>query len=131
MPRATVEVRRSYAAEEEVAILDAVHAALVAAFRIPEQDKHLRLVVHEPHRFAVPPTLDQPDRATLVTIDCFAGRSLGAKRALYSEIVTRLDALGIPPGCVSILLRESPLEDWGISGGQAACDVELGFEVRV
>ena len=32
------------------AIIDAVHAALMAAFRIPAKDKHVRLQVHEPHR---------------------------------------------------------------------------------
>ena len=32
------------------AIIDAVHAALMAGFRIPATDKHVRLQVHEPHR---------------------------------------------------------------------------------
>ena len=31
----------------------------------------------------------------------------------------------------SITLRESPTENWGIRGGQAACDVDLGFNVKV
>jgi phenylpyruvate tautomerase PptA (4-oxalocrotonate tautomerase family) len=131
VPHALIEVRRRYTAAEEVAIIDAVHAALVAGFRIPPQDKHLRLVVHEPHRFAVPPTLSDPESYTLVTIDCFTGRSLGAKRHLYAEIVERLAVLGIPRDHVSISLRESELENWGIRGGQAACDVDLGFDVRV
>ena len=38
MPSTTIEVRRSYRAEEEVAIIDAVHDALVAAFEIPPAD---------------------------------------------------------------------------------------------
>jgi hypothetical protein len=29
------------------------------------------------------------------------------------------------------MLREIPKENWGIRGGQAACDVELGFKVEV
>jgi hypothetical protein len=32
---------------------------------------------------------------------------------------------------VSVSLRESPTENWGIRGGQAACDVDLGFNVKV
>ncbi|MGI5127689.1 hypothetical protein ACQEVB_12830 [Pseudonocardia sp. CA-107938] len=59
-----------------------IHGALVTAFRIPAEDKHVRLVVHEPHRFACSPKRTQP-------------------------------------------------EDWGIRGGQAASDVDLGFDVRV
>ena len=30
-----------------------------------------------------------------------------------------------------ITLRESPAENWGIRGGQAASDVDLGFDVNV
>lgn len=131
MPHALIEVRRRWSDEQEVAIIDAVHGALVAAFRIPPNDKHVRLVVHQPHRFAVPPKLTRPEFLTLVSIDCFAGRSTQAKRDLYAQIVDRLAALGIPKDHVSITLRESPAQNWGIRGGQAACDVDLGFDVNV
>lgn len=131
VPSSTVEVRRRYGAAEEVAIIDAVHDALVSAFRIPAGDKHVRLVAHEPHRFACAPGLATPERYTLVTVDCFAGRSVEAKRNLYREITDRLAVLGIPPDHVTILLRESGTENWGIRGGQAACDVDLGFDVHV
>lgn len=131
MPHALVEVRRRWSDAEEVAIIDAVHGALVAAFLIPPEDKHVRLIAHEPHRFGCPPKLTQPEFLTLVSIDCFAGRSVQAKRNLYAEIVDRLAAFGIPRDHVSITLRESPAENWGIRGGQAACDVNLGFNVHV
>lgn len=131
MPNALVEVRRQWSVSEETAIIDAVHGALVAAFLIPAADKHVRLVVHEPHRLAGPPDLAQPEFLTMVSIDCFSGRSLEAKRRLYAEIVDRLAALGVPRDHVSITLRESHAENWGIRGGQAACDVDLGFDVGV
>ena len=70
------------------------------------------------------------DTYTRVTIDCFAGRTIDAKRQLYREIVERLEGLGIPRQDVSILLRESPTENWG-SGGQAASDYDLGFTIPV
>lgn len=131
MPIALVEVRRQYAEADEVAIIDAVHGALVAAFHIPPKDKHVRLMVHEPHRFACSPEQTKPEFYTLVTIDCFAGRSVEAKRKLYAEIVERLSAFGIPRGDVTIVLREIPTENWGIRGGRAACDLDLGFKVDV
>lgn len=131
MPSALIEVRRSRSVAEEVELIDAVHESLVAAFRIPPQDKDIRLVVHEPHRFACSPDLAQPELKTLVSIDCFAGRSVDAKRALYAEMVTRLEALGIPRDHVTITVRESSAENWGVHGGQAACDVDLGFAVEV
>lgn len=131
MPSTTIEIRRRYSEVDEVGLIDAVHDALVAAFQIPREDKHLRLVVHEPHRFATSPGLRHPERYTLVTIDCFSGRSLEAKRNLYREIVGRLAAFDIPADHVTVLLRESSQENWGVRGGQAACDVDLGFTVEV
>ncbi|ORW94928.1 tautomerase family protein [Mycolicibacter terrae] len=131
MPTVLIEVRRRYEPAEEVAIIDAVHGALVTAFQIPAQDKNVRLIAHEPHRFAVPEHLAQPEYRTLISIDCFTGRSLDAKRALYAEIVERLAALGIPRDHVMITLHEVDRQNWGIRGGQAASDVELGFNVRV
>lgn len=131
MPSTLIEVRRPYAESEEVAIIDAVHDALVAAFRIPSGDKHVRLISHEPHRFSHSPGLSRPELYTLVAIDCFAGRSVQAKRDLYREIVNRLEDLGIPPDHVTIVLRESALENWGVRGGQAASDIDLGFDVTV
>lgn len=131
MPSSLVEVRRRYTQSEEMAIIDALHDALVAAFRIPPEDKHVRLLAHEPHRYSHSPNLAKPELHTLVSIDCFAGRSVQAKRNLYTEIVDRFAALGIPPDHVTIVLRESATENWGIRGGQAACDIDLGFDVNV
>jgi phenylpyruvate tautomerase PptA (4-oxalocrotonate tautomerase family) len=131
MPHVLVEVRWEYSEAEEVALMDAVHSALRTAFRIPPSDRHVRLVAHEPHRFACPPGKTQPDRYTLVSVDAFAGRSLDAKRALYREIVESLEPLGIPRDHVSIVVRDIALTNWGIRGGVAACDVDLGFDVNV
>jgi phenylpyruvate tautomerase PptA (4-oxalocrotonate tautomerase family) len=45
--------------------------------------------------------------------------------------VENLGTLGIPPDHVLVLLDEVPRENWGIRGGRAACDVDLGFKVDV
>lgn len=131
MPSVLIEVRRQYSRDEEVAIMDAVHMALREAFKIVPGDKNVRFIAHEPHRFAFPPAREVPDFYTHISIDAFAGRSLDAKRRLYREIVTRLEPFGIPRDHVKILLREIPKENWGIRGGQAGCDVELGFQVEI
>ena len=112
-------------------MMDAVHESLVSAFRIPQEDRHVRLIEYLPHRLLRGTGEPRADHYTRVTIDCFAGRSIDAKRALYREIVARLATLGVPPEDVSILLRESPIENWGIRGGAAACDLDLGFIVEV
>jgi len=131
MPSSVVEIRRECSVAEEIALIDAVHEALVTAFHIPPADKHVRLIAHRPHRCSHAPGLASPELYTLVAIDCFAGRSVDAKRNLYREITRRLEALGIPADHVTIILRENALENWGIRGGRAACDIDLGFDVNV
>ena len=126
MPNATIEVRRQYTPAEETAIIDAVHAAMMEGLKIPEADKTVRLVVHEPHRFP-----HESEWYTLVDVDLFSGRSFGAKKALYEAIVRNLGPFGIPGDQIKILLRESPAENWGIRGGVPASAVDLGFEVNV
>jgi hypothetical protein len=131
MPSVLIEVRKLYSPDEEIALMEAVHAALREAFKILPTDRNMRLVVHEPHRFPCPPDRTRPELYTHVSIDAIAGRSLNAKRSLYRTVVANLGRLGIPADHVKILLREIPLENWGIRGGQAACDVDLGFKIDV
>lgn len=131
MPSVLIEVKRGYSKDEELAIMEAVHRALIEAFKIKPSDRHVRLIVHEPHRFLCPPDRDTPEYSTLISIDCLAGRSLDAKRNLYRTIVDNLGDLGIPKDHTKILLREFELENWGLRGGQAGCDIDLGFKVDV
>jgi phenylpyruvate tautomerase PptA (4-oxalocrotonate tautomerase family) len=128
MPVTTIEVRRRYSPEQEVAIIEAVHAALVEGLQIPLWDKIIRFVAHEPHRFTSDP--GKGESFTLVSIDLFAGRSLKAKRALYAAMAERLAPLGIARDHLKVLLREIPREDWGIRGVPAS-EIELGYQIEV
>lgn len=131
MPSALIEIRRQYTHAQEIELMEAVHLALRDAFKIEPGDKNIRLIVHDPHRFACPPAREKPAYYTHISIDAFAGRSLDAKRHLYKAIVENLEPLGIPQDHVKILIREITKENWGIRGGQAGCDVELGFKIEV
>lgn len=131
MPSVLIEVRREYPPETESEIMEAVHSALREAFKILPGDRNVRLLVHEPHRFQCPPERSKPECYTHISIDCFAGRTRDAKRKLYKTIVENLSRFGIPSDHVKIMLREIAAENWGIRGGQAACDVDLGFDVTV
>ena len=131
MPSVLMEVRQQYSTEIEEGIMEAVHAALREAFKILPGDRNVRLLVHEPHRFQCPPDREKPECYTHISIDCFSGRSIDAKRLLYKAIVNNLAVFGIPGDHIKIMLREITAENWGIRGGQAACDVDLGFKVDV
>jgi phenylpyruvate tautomerase PptA (4-oxalocrotonate tautomerase family) len=130
MPKSLVEVRRPYTPQEQAAIMDAVYGALVAAFKIPAHDRTVRYIEHRPEHFLHAPQLAHPERDTVVTIDCFSGRSLDAKRRLYAEIVERLAPVGIPADHVTVILHEVTAENWGL-GGRAGSDVDLGFKVDI
>ena len=129
MPTVTIEVKYQYTTEQEVAIIDAVHRAMMDGIKTPEWDKNIRLIVHAPHRFTSPP--GKSERYTLVTFDMFSGRSIEAKRALYSAIVQNLSALDIQPSDVLINLREHHPENWGVQGGKPASEVDIGFKISV
>jgi phenylpyruvate tautomerase PptA (4-oxalocrotonate tautomerase family) len=128
MPIVHVHVRAGRPAAERKAILDGVHAALVEAFRIPEQDRNQLLHEHAPDAFESA----KGPQFTLVEATVFPGRSLEAKRRLYAAVVRNLaQRPGIPPEAVLVVLHEPALECWGVRGGKAATDVQLGFEVKV
>jgi phenylpyruvate tautomerase PptA (4-oxalocrotonate tautomerase family) len=71
------------------------------------------------------------EKFTRIEITMFTGRSLDAKRKLYKAIVRNLEPFGVPANDVKIVPVEVPPENWGLRGGRAACDVDLGFELRV
>lgn len=128
MPSVLIEVRKQYSRIQEIALMKEVHLALQEAFKT-KGGMNVRLLVHEPHRFACPENKEKPELYMHITIDCLSGRSLEAKRNLYRIIVEKLEVFEIPRDHVKILLRETISENWGIRGGQAACDVDLGFRI--
>jgi phenylpyruvate tautomerase PptA (4-oxalocrotonate tautomerase family) len=129
MPSVKIEMRRWMSAQTKQAVLDAVHASLVSAFKIPDHDRNQRVVEYEPEDFES--SAGKGERFTIVTTDAFSGRSIDAKRALYGELCSRLSSLGIPPNDLLVIIHDVPLESWGTRGGKAACDIDLGFEVKV
>ena len=129
MPLVKIEMREGRTTAAKQALLDAVHEALVAAFAIPVTDRQQRVLEYPGENFEVP-TGKSADHL-LVTIDAFPGRSAAAKRDLYAGIVGRFAELGVDPLDVLIVVNEIPLQNWGIQGGQAAADVDLGFSLEV
>jgi phenylpyruvate tautomerase PptA (4-oxalocrotonate tautomerase family) len=133
MPLTTIDIRTTYPEQVEIDIIEAVQKTLLDTLLLPAHDRNVKLAVHAPHRMIVPPTLAQPDKRTVVSVAMFPGRSMDAKRRLYQAIVSNLEGCqaAIPRDHVLICLQEVPFEHWGIRGGQAACDVDLGFSTNI
>jgi phenylpyruvate tautomerase PptA (4-oxalocrotonate tautomerase family) len=111
------------------AIMAEVHEALVVAFKIPDDDRNQRLIEIEPENFEYP--AGYTENFITIELTVFPGRTLHAKKALYHEIVARLQKLRIPPSDILIILHEPPLENWGIRGGYPASEVNIGFRIDV
>src|ERR1700704_841367 len=123
MPNTLIATRAGWITDP-AAVIEAVQSALREALKIPEGDRTLRLIEHPASHFAVPP--GRGERFTLVEVTMFSGRSMGAKRALYQAIVRNLAALDI-----KITLIETPADNWGLRGGMAASEIDLGFKIDV
>jgi hypothetical protein len=129
MPDVLAEVRKGWVASRGVQFLDAIHAAIVETLHTPEDDKVLRLVEHPPEHFAIPGSAGE--RYTYIEIAMFAGRTLVTKRALYKAIVRNLEPFGVPAKDVKIILIEVSPGSVGMRGGIAACDLDIGYEIKV
>ena len=126
MPSTLITLRKPRPPAERAALIDAVHAAMVEALKIPPQDRCLRLQTFAPEDFAVP--TDAGESFTLIEISLYPGRSLAAKRALYAGLVERLAAFGIAAQELRVILHEVPSENWGLRG-IAGCDVGRSKEI--
>ena len=129
MPHVRIEIVKGGTLDERQQLFQAVHAALMEAFRIPDDDRTQRIVEHEPENFEIPP--GSSDRYTLIEITAFPGRSADAKRNLYRTLVERLGEIATDPTDVSVVILEPTLESWGVRGGRSAADVDLGFSLDV
>lgn len=137
MPIVSIEVTNSFTQEEEIALMKSVYSAQKEVFELSDDAINIRLFVHEPHRFAIPPTKNKsetythPELYTVISIDCFSGRTTDTKRRLYRRLTENLEICGIPQDHIKIVLRESNRENWGILSGQAGCDADVGYKVDV
>jgi phenylpyruvate tautomerase PptA (4-oxalocrotonate tautomerase family) len=129
MPLARIEVRKKWRQPEKERMISALHEAMVECLKIPEHDRLIRFIEHEPEDFVVPPGCS--DNYVLVEISLFSGRSLDAKRALYKSVVSRFAEVGIPKKEIFIVLHDVPQDNWGIRGGIPASEIDLGFKIEV
>jgi phenylpyruvate tautomerase PptA (4-oxalocrotonate tautomerase family) len=118
-----------WAQGSELQLMEAVQRALVASFRIPENDRDVVLDLYDPMRRLLPP--GRSARQTRVELVGIAARSTEAKRALFKAIADNLEAVGVPRNETRIYLVEPPADSWGIKGGQLASETGLGFRIDV
>ena len=106
---------------------DAIHAAVMEAFRYPREKRFHRFIQLDDADFVFPS--DRSDRYTIIEISVFEGRSVEAKKALIRGLFERIaPATGIPAQDIEITISETPRHAWGIRGVPGD---ELGLNCKV
>jgi Tautomerase enzyme len=129
MPDILAEIRGSWLDGKQAEFLKAVHNAVVESLQTPGEEPLARLLTHSNDSYLIPKAAGE--RFTRIEIVLFKGRTLEAKRQLYQTIVRNVSPFGIPSEDVKVVLVEVTSEDVGFRGGQAACDVDLGYSTKV
>jgi phenylpyruvate tautomerase PptA (4-oxalocrotonate tautomerase family) len=129
MPLVRLSRRAGRLATENQSLLDAVHDALVEAFKISQQDRYQQLIEFDAAHFEIP--TERSEVFTLVEITAYPGRSAEAKRALYQALARRFEAVGIAPRDLFVVVNEPSLENWSVRDGVSSADVKPSFKLDV
>ncbi len=129
MPLVKISILKGWDKVEKKKASDIIHNSLVKAFKIPESDYSHRIIEFEKENFIFPES--KSEKIIIIEMDVFPGRSKNAKKELYKMIVDSLELMGIPRNDVTIVLSEPLLENWGIKGGKAADEENIGFNIKV
>ncbi|MBU1212250.1 MAG: tautomerase family protein [Alphaproteobacteria bacterium] len=104
------------------ALLDAVHRAMVEAFKVPERDRYQIVREHKPSRMIMEDTgLDIPRTRAFVFIQVTTRpRTVDEKKAFYELTVQKLqERCGILPSDVMVNFVTCEDEDWSFGYGRA------------
>ena len=120
---------RTNLSKRKILISDAIHQAVMNAFKYPAEKKFHRFIALEKSDFIFP--ADRSDSYTIIEISIFTGRSTEAKKALIREIFNNMETqANITPQDIEITIFESPQINWGIRG-QSADELTLNYKVDV
>jgi phenylpyruvate tautomerase PptA (4-oxalocrotonate tautomerase family) len=129
MPIVTINLLDSWSRKEEYAISESVHDVLVDILKIPNDDFNHRILRYDRGSWQLPP--GKSSKYVLIEINLFPGRQASTKARLYKELVSRLKLFAIPEDEIVIIIKEPPLDNWGIHGGVPASKSKLGYNLNV
>lgn len=110
-------------------VSDVIHECVVEAFHYPNEKRAHRFIYIEEDSFFYFET--RTSKHTIIEISIFEGRSVEAKKKLYSLLFTRFEKeLGVTPMDLEITIFETPMYNWGIRG-KSADELVLNYKVNV
>lgn len=123
MPLVTLSQRAPVDGAKARAMLDEVHAALVAA-GVPAADRFQRVLELAPDRLVVDPRYpdlarDRSERFVLIEVLWSVGRSVKIKRKVAADIAQGVArAGGLEPADVMVVFVETQWENWAFADGR-------------
>lgn len=127
MAQVKVYGRRSVWGARRREVSDAVHAALVAAWGLPDDKRFHRFLLLDDDDLVAPRAREY----LVVEVVCFTGRSPAAVRALIGAFFDDVaPALGLTADDLEVVVLESPPTHWGIRG-VAGDELALPYRVDV
>jgi len=123
MPLVTLTVRKPKTPAFKDAVLNAVHAALVAS-GVPEKDRFHRVLELDAADFRYDErypdlTASRDGDFILVEILLSVGRSVKVKRKILSDLVAAIAKdPGVDPERVMVVFKETLWENWSFGGGR-------------
>ena len=130
MPLVKIEIRKGKNKEYKSKLFEIVHQTLVDIVKIPDRDRMQRLYELDKDNFEISP--GRTENCTIIEITMFKGRTEETKKKFLHELSLHLkNELHIEDNDLLIVLHEIPIENWGLSGGKPASEVNLGFKINV
>lgn len=127
MVQVTVHGRRSSWAGRTAEVSDAIHAAVVGTWGLPQAKRFHRFVLLGDDEMIAP---GRGAGYLVVEVMCFTGRSPEAVERLLRALVDVAPALGLPVDDLEAVVMEVPPQRWAIRG-RLGSELELDYRVDV
>lgn len=122
MPLVRIDVTSDRTREQQRAIADAVHEALVDVLKIPVRDRFQIISAHaSTDIIAEDAGLGFHRSAQLVIVHIFtqAGRTTQTKQKVFAALAAKLGAVGVAGADLFAAISENGPQDWSFGFGQA------------
>jgi phenylpyruvate tautomerase PptA (4-oxalocrotonate tautomerase family) len=122
MPLIRIDVYEGRSVAQLKALLDAIHRAMLQAFKVPERDRYQILTEHRRGHMAIEDTglgIERSEKMVVLQVISRA-RTKEQKEALYRFLCEELErTCGISPSDVMVSVVENGNDDWSFGHGRA------------
>lgn len=126
MPNITISLLEGRSPQRRRELLEAARRAVMEGFDYHGKGLSVRILEFSPENFLPPP--GRSDRYMILEAVCFPGRTSAQLAAFYRLFAGELERLGEDSGECLMMVRDLPLENWGMAGGRPASEVFGGKE---